>query len=195
MKLAEHCSEREQLATEAERETVDLKRLRFFSEQLASGQPREFEAVVSEVRNFGVFVYLPKVDAYGLIHVSQLANDFFDFDPVKKRLRGRREGVVFSLGCELSVIIAKVDGDRRMLDFAPVPGSLRSPRGVGDDGLGAPPPPSPKGKGKGGKRPGPGGDARGQGGGAPPKGRGSGRRPGGPAVPAPARRGGKKRGR
>ncbi len=118
--LGKHCSGRENIATEAERELVEIKKMRFFSEQLASGDLRGYEAVVMEVRNFGVFVHLPSVQAYGLIHVSQLSDDFFDFNPVALELKGRRTGKAFRVGDTLEVVIAKVDVDRYQLDFAPV---------------------------------------------------------------------------
>jgi len=120
--IAERCTERGNIATEAEREIVELKKIRFFAEQLESGDLRDYDAVVTEVRNFGVFVYIPEVEAYGLIHVSQLADDFFDFNPARLELRGRRGGDVLAAGRELTVAIARIDADRRRLDFQPVAG-------------------------------------------------------------------------
>ena len=118
--LAELCSEREQVATEAEREITDLKRIRFFKEQLESGDLHEYEAVIVDVVNMGVFVDLPRVQASGLIHVSELTFDFFDYDPARTRLVGRRTGTTLQVGEYVNVIISRVDESRRRLDFAPV---------------------------------------------------------------------------
>ncbi len=115
--LAQHCSEREQVATEAERELVDLKKMRYFAEQIESGEIQEFRAVVMDVRNFGMFVHIHQVQAYGLVHVSELSDDFYDFNPMGLELKGRRNGKVFRVGSVLKVIIAKVDMDKQQLDF------------------------------------------------------------------------------
>lgn len=132
--MAAHCSEREEVAAEVEREIIDLKRLRYFAEQLDRGEPEEYEAAITDVRNFGVFVFLPAVQAMGMIHVSQLSDDFYDFNPERVELRGRRGGRRFAVGDTLKVIVARVDMGRRMLDFAPsAPAAVRPPakRGAG----------------------------------------------------------------
>ncbi len=117
--VAEHCSEREQIASEAEREVIQLKVIRFFAEQLESGQPRVYESIVVDVRPKGVFVELPDLQATGLIHVSELDMDFFDFDPESLKLQGRRTGAVLTIGMSLNVHISRVDQARKRLDFAP----------------------------------------------------------------------------
>jgi ribonuclease R len=118
--IALHASDRSQVAAEAEREVTELKIVRFFSEQIKSGDIREYDAVVVDVRNLGAFVDVPQVRASGLVHVSELADDFYDFEPARKELRGRRSGRVLALGTKLKVIIAKVDETRKRLDFAAV---------------------------------------------------------------------------
>ena len=118
--IADHSSQRENVATEAEREIIDLKRLRFFAEQISSGDIEDYAAVVTEVRNSGAFIFVPDVQAMGMIHVSQLSDDFFDYNAARQELRGRRSGQVFRLGVTLRVVIARVDEARKFLDFAPV---------------------------------------------------------------------------
>ena len=86
--IAVHCSDRETLATEAERDIIELKLIRYFSGQLESGDLVPYTAVIVDVKNFGVFVDLPQVQATGMIHVSMLHDDFFDFNPVRKELHG-----------------------------------------------------------------------------------------------------------
>ncbi len=117
--LAPHCSEREEIAAKAEREVIDLKKLRFFAEQLESGDLHEYEAVVTEVRNFGMMIDVPAVQTFGLIHVSQLSQDFFDFIAGRQELCGRRSHVVYRVGSRLKVIIVRVDSEKRQFDFAP----------------------------------------------------------------------------
>ena len=117
--IAVHSSEREQLATEAEREINDLKIMRFFQEQIESGDLRTYEAVVVDVRNMGAFIDLPDIGTHGLIHVSDLDKDFYDYDEQRNELRGRRTGHRIALGDRFAVTIAKVNESRRFLDFAP----------------------------------------------------------------------------
>lgn len=128
--LARSSSACEDRALLAERELVDMKKIRFFAEQLESGDLEEYEAVVNEVRNFGLFIFLPAIQTQGMIHVSQLRDDFYDFNPMRVELKGRRSGLVFSIGSSVRVIISKVDVARRLLDFVPVADpSAQQPRG------------------------------------------------------------------
>jgi ribonuclease R len=117
--LGEHCSAREDVATEAERDVVELKKLRFFAEQLASGELIAYDAVVTEVRNFGLMIDVPEVATFGMIHVSQLTEDFYDYDPARNELRGHAGGV-YAFGDTVEVVIARVDQTRRLFDFVPV---------------------------------------------------------------------------
>jgi ribonuclease R len=150
--LSTHCSEREQIAVAAEREVTDLKRLRYFAEQIERGELEEFDAVVTDVRNFGIMVDLPRIQAYGMIHVSSLDDDFYDYNPMRQEMKGRHNDVSFGIGTTLKVVVARVDMDKRMLDFAPVLDTLAAGSGVrppknqsGKSGK--------KGKGKKGKKP------------------------------------------
>ena len=110
----------EDKAAEAEREIVDMKKIRFFAEQLESGDLQEYDAVVVDVRNFGVFIFIPALQTQGMIHVSQLRDDFFDFNPMRMELKARRSGESYNIGTPVKVVIAKVDVERRLLDFFPV---------------------------------------------------------------------------
>lgn len=138
--MAAHCSQREQLASEAERECIQLKLVRFFREQLESHDVRDYDAVVVDVRNMGLFVDIPAVQTGGLIKISELGEDFFDFDEARQRLRGRRSAKTYEIGSRLKVIIARVDEARKRLDFVPVPdaaGAAR-PRSAAAHGGGRP---------------------------------------------------------
>ncbi len=115
--MAVHASEREQVATEAEREVVELKKIRFFKEQLESGDLKEYDAIVTEIRNFGMFIDIPSIMTFGLIPLSHLEFDFFDFDASGQEIKGRRTGLRYRPGNRVKVIIAKVDEARRELDF------------------------------------------------------------------------------
>ena len=111
--LGQHCSDREQRATEAERELTKLKLLQYFAERIGE----RMEAVVTGVERFGLFAQGLEIPAEGLIRVQSLIDDYYDYDPATHTLSGRRAGSSFRLGDLLEVEVAHVDVDRRELDF------------------------------------------------------------------------------
>jgi ribonuclease R len=119
-KAAMHISDTERNAADAERDAVMLKKLEYFQLQLNSRKPDSFEAVVTDVRNFGMFVELPGFQLSGLVHASALAGDFYQFDAARLRLVGQRTRKTFALGDRLEVIVARVDVFKQQIDFAPV---------------------------------------------------------------------------
>nr|MCA8836634.1 S1 RNA-binding domain-containing protein [Pseudomonadota bacterium] len=80
----------------------------------------EFDGVITGVTNFGVFVQITALMTDGLVHVTSLANDYYQFDSGSMRLVGERTGKVFSLGEAMRVRVHKVDMDSRKIDFRPV---------------------------------------------------------------------------
>lgn len=109
----EHCSNRERRAEAAERELTKLKLLSYMNERIGE----ELDAVITGVEDFGIFVQGTAIPAEGLLHTSALADDYYDYDRKQHRLTGRRSGRVFRLGDKIKVRIARVDLDRRELDF------------------------------------------------------------------------------
>jgi ribonuclease R len=111
--LGEHCSEREQRSEQAERELTKVKLLDYLSTRIGT----TMEAVVTGVEEFGMFVQGLELPAEGLIHVSSLADDFYRYDRASHTLSGYRSGNRFRLGDTVHVSVARVDVDRRELDF------------------------------------------------------------------------------
>src|SRR5437016_11691019 len=116
--LANHISDTERNAAEAEIESVRLKKLQFFQKQLEQRNPQVFRAAIMDVRNYGLVVELPDVLVTGLIHVSALTDDFYLFDPTHRRLLGRRSRKRFAVGDQVRVFVARVDAFKRQIDFA-----------------------------------------------------------------------------
>jgi ribonuclease R len=116
--IAEHISETERIAAEAEMDGVKMKKLEFFQRQLDARDPQVFRATVLEVKNFGLLVELPDVLLTGLVHVSSLTDDFYAFDAAQRRLIGRQSRRRFSVGDQLRVYVARVDVFKRQVDFA-----------------------------------------------------------------------------
>lgn len=115
--VAEHISRTERVADEAEKESVELKKLEYFQQQLMSGRLDVFDAVVSGVKNFGIFVELTESLVQGLVHISTLADDFYHFDETRERLVGKRTRRVIQIGDKLHVQVERVDVFKRQIDF------------------------------------------------------------------------------
>lgn len=114
---AEHISRTERVAGEAEEESVELKKLEYFHLQLTRGKLDAMDAVVCTVRNFGFFVELPESLMQGLVHVSRLDDDFYQYDERLERLVGRRTKRVIKIGDKLRVQVDRVDIVKRQIDF------------------------------------------------------------------------------
>jgi ribonuclease R len=111
--LGEHCSQNERRADEATRDAVDWLKCEYMLDKVGE----EFAGTISSVTSFGLFVELDEIYVEGLIHVTGLANDYFQFDPVKHRMLGERTNQSYRLGDRLNVKVARVDLDERKIDF------------------------------------------------------------------------------
>src|SRR2546423_3693719 len=116
--MAVHISDTERNAAEAEIESVRLKKLQFFEEQLKQRNPEVFRAAVMDVRNFGLLVELPDALVNGVVHISTLGDDFYRFDAAQRRLVGRRTNRRYSIGDQLKVFVSRVDVFKQQIDFA-----------------------------------------------------------------------------
>jgi ribonuclease R len=111
--LGDHCSDREQRATQAERELNKVKLLHYFQDKIGT----EMEGIVTGVERFGLFVLGTEIPAEGFVHVSSLADDNYRYDRAGHVLQGFRSGNTFRLGDQVKVVVVSVDLERRELDF------------------------------------------------------------------------------
>ncbi len=116
-KIATHISQTERTAAEAEQESVELKKIEYFQQQLDTGKLAAMDAVVCTVRNFGIFVELPESLVQGLVHISTLEDDFYHYDAQREQLVGKRTRRTIKIGDKLRVRVAKVDIFKRQIDF------------------------------------------------------------------------------
>jgi ribonuclease R len=107
------CSQRERRAEQAERESLLWKKIVFMKDKVG----RDFDAYVTGVASFGVFVTLKDFFVEGLVPVSALGEDFFVYEEKQHRLRGRSSGQTYRLGDSLRVKLKAIDEVRRRLDF------------------------------------------------------------------------------
>lgn len=111
--LSLQCSERSRRADEAQRE-VDERYRAAWMEQHIGG---EFDGTISGVTSFGLFVELDESKVNGLIHVTQLPNDYYHFDPIRKTITGERVGRQFRLGDRVRIVVLKASLEERKIDF------------------------------------------------------------------------------
>ncbi len=122
--LGEHCSQCEQRAEEAERELIKVKLLTYLENRVGE----EMDAVVTGVETFGLFAQGLQLPAEGFVHIDSLADDQYHYDRASRTLSGFRSGNTYRLGDVLRVAVARVDIDRRQLDFRVVSRPARSPK-------------------------------------------------------------------
>jgi ribonuclease R len=112
-KKADHLSNRERVAMEAEREILDRYRVRFMRDKIGE----EFEGVISGVTAFGFFVELRDIFVEGLVRVTSLHDDYYQYHEKKYCLVGERTHKTFRIGDEVRVRVDRVDVERRHIDF------------------------------------------------------------------------------
>jgi ribonuclease R len=112
--VARRTSERERVAVDAERDSVDLKKVEFMERHVGD----TFEGTVSGVTSFGLFVLLDRFFVEGLIHMSSLDDDYYVFLEDKFALMGEHTRRRFRLGDRLTVQVAGVNLEERKIDFA-----------------------------------------------------------------------------
>ena len=108
----EHSSIQEQVATEAERETTDLKKTQYMVPFVGE----VFEGSVASITSFGMFVELENgID--GLVHISMMNDDYYFFDEEHFVLVGKRTGKTYHLGDKVTVTLVKADVEKKQIDF------------------------------------------------------------------------------
>ena len=111
--FGDHCSMTERRADDATRDAI----LRYKCEFMRDRIGEEFDAIITGVTNFGLFVEMADVYTEGLVHVTALRNEYYHFDPVKHQLQGERTGKTYRLTDHVRVRVMRVDIDDRKIDL------------------------------------------------------------------------------
>ncbi|PPB84190.1 RNAse R [Mycetohabitans endofungorum] len=111
--LGLHCSANERRADEASRDVEAWLKCYFMRDKLGE----EYGGMISSVTPFGIFVQLDSLFIEGLVHVTELGADYFQYDEIKNELRGERTGIRFRLSERVRVQVSRVDLDARKIDF------------------------------------------------------------------------------
>jgi ribonuclease R len=113
MLLGEHASMTERRADEATRDAVDWLKCEFMQDKIGE----TFDGVITGVTAFGLFVELAEIYVEGLVHITSLPKDYYQFDPVGHKLVGDRSGRIFQLADRIRVRVMRVSLDERKIDF------------------------------------------------------------------------------
>ena len=111
--IAKQCSTTERRADEASRDVEDWLKCYFMKDRLGD----IFSGTISSVTGFGVFVSLDEIYIEGLIHVTDLGNDYYIFDKSKHALIGERTNEIFTMGDRVRVKVTKIDVDLARIDL------------------------------------------------------------------------------
>ncbi len=110
--IAKHCSKTERDADDAERDTVELKQVEYMREHIGEA----FDGIVSGITKFGMFIELPNT-IEGMIRLSELDDDYYEYEETRFCLRGVRTGKYYRIGQPVRIIVARADLLTRRLDF------------------------------------------------------------------------------
>jgi len=111
--LGLHCSSNERRADEASRDVEAWLKCYFIRDKLGE----EFTGTISGVAPFGIFVQLDTLYIEGLVHVTELGADYFQYDEMRHELRGERTGIRYQLTDRVTVQVSRVDLDARKIDL------------------------------------------------------------------------------
>ena len=111
--LGESCSRFERRADDASRDAADWLKCEYLLKHIG----QQFHGIVTSVTSFGLFVQLEDLLIDGLVHVTALKRDYYQFDPVRHQLVGEITKRRYQLGDRLQVEVTRVDMEDRKIDF------------------------------------------------------------------------------
>lgn len=110
--IAAHCSKRERIADEAERDTDNLKKVEYMMDKVGE----YYEGIISGVTSWGIFVELPNT-VEGMVALAQMDDDYYEFEEKNMLVFGRKSGKIYRLGDTVEVMVAKVSKEMGTIDF------------------------------------------------------------------------------
>ncbi|MBF6628336.1 MAG: ribonuclease R [Proteiniphilum sp.] len=108
-----HCSQMEQVASNAERDSIKYKQVEFMSDKIG----KVYDGVISGVTEWGIYVEINENKCEGMIPIREMDDDFYELDEKNFRLVGRRTKREYRLGQPVSIQVARANLDRKQLDF------------------------------------------------------------------------------
>ena len=115
VELGDHCSVAERRAEYASRDVVAWLKCCYMQDKLGVC----YQGIITSVTNFGLFVEIEGIFIDGLVHISSLGDDYYEFKPEQNSLVGQKTKQKFTIGMKLRVKVAKVDVNAKFIDFEP----------------------------------------------------------------------------
>ncbi len=109
----QHASEREQIAANAERDSIKYKMIEFMQDKIGN----EYEGSISGLTEWGMYVEIKPTMIEGMVALRDVKSDFFEFDEQNYLIRGRRTGKVFRLGDAVKIRVKAANLEQRLLDY------------------------------------------------------------------------------
>ena len=111
--LCEHCSDMEQTAQQAERDSIKYKMVEFMADKIGN----EYDAHISGIQSYGIYCEIDENHCEGMVSMHDLDDDYYDFDERNYRLVGRRHHNKYQLGDPVRIKVARANMEKRQLDF------------------------------------------------------------------------------
>ena len=109
----QHASEREQIAANAERDSIKYKLIEYMIDKVG----QEFDGVVSGLTEWGMYVEIKPEMIEGMVALREMKSDFFDFDEENYRIVGKRTKKIYRLGDQVRIRVKSANLDQRLLDY------------------------------------------------------------------------------
>jgi len=103
------CSDKERVSFRAESSVKLLKKLRFAAAHFADDASRIYPAIITRIKPFALFFEVTAFDLEGSFHISEIGNDFYEYNPNRMAFRGKRTGKTFTTGQMIYVTLEQVD--------------------------------------------------------------------------------------
>ena len=126
----QHASEREQIAANAERDSIKYKMIEFMQDKIGN----EYEGSISGLTEWGMYLEIKPTMIEGMVALRDVKSDFFEFDEQNYLIRGRRTGKVFRLGDPVKIRVKAANLEQRLLDYELV--DATTDNGSSNDGSG-----------------------------------------------------------
>ncbi len=111
--LSEHCSDMEQTAQQAERDSIKYKMVEFMADKIGN----EYDAHISGIQSYGIYCEIDENHCEGMVPMRDLDDDYYDFDERNYCLVGRRHHNKYQLGDPVRIKVARANIEKRQLDF------------------------------------------------------------------------------
>jgi ribonuclease R len=119
--IASKCSEKERISFRAESSVKVLKKLRMAGTYFTEDPTRAYQAAVTRIKPFALFFEVPLFDLEASLHISEIGNDYFEFNPQAMSLRGSRTGRTYSVGQPIFVRLDKINYILQQTEWSIIP--------------------------------------------------------------------------